>query len=342
MQFIRSSIPAVSAASPPAASLRSSPAQSKEDLELLHAADEEIGRRFPKMNSFVVTRQETILIERYYNGLDLHELHDLRSATKSILSILLGVASYRGELPPLDAPFASSLRQYAGRNLDPLWEQLTLQHLLTMTTGFCWKTGAKMGEAFIHRLHQSRSWIKYILHLPIEKHNIGTFQYCSVDSHLLSILLTEWTGLSAADYAEKYLFGPLGIQNYVWKASPEGHSMGHIGLHLTALDMAKLGLLCLQRGIWEGERLLAAEWLKRSMTPLSAEIPGYGRYGEHWWTAKVNGVPYAYAHGHGGQQINVIPSLDAVVVFTAASDLNRWKNPRPLLEKYIMPALKHS
>jgi len=337
-----SSNPTYSAAARAAGPHGPSHAQNEEAACLFSAADEEIVNRFPKMNSFIVIRQDAVLIERYYNGFNSNDLHDLRSATKSVLSLLLGIASYRGELPLLDEPIAEPLRKYAGRKLDPLWEQLTLRHLLTMTSGFYWKTGAKMGEAFIHRLHQSRNWTKYILHLPIEEHKIGTFQYCSVDSHLLSILLTEWTGLSAAEYAGKYLFGPLGIEDMSWTASPEGHSMGHIGLHLTTRDMAKIGMLCLQEGVWEGERLLAAEWLTQSMTPLAVESPGYGRYGYHWWTTKVNGVPYAYAHGHGGQQINVIPSLDAVVAFTAASGLDRWKNPRPLLEKFIMPALKHS
>ncbi|MNJ30443.1 serine hydrolase domain-containing protein [Paenibacillus bouchesdurhonensis] len=317
-------------------------AQSEEGLKLLRAADEEIIQQFPKMHSFAVVRQGQLLIERYYNEFNMTDLHDLRSATKSILSILFGIASYRGELPPLHEPILDTVRKYAVRNPGPLWEQLTLRHLLTMTSGFYWKTGAKMGEALIHRFHQSPSWTKYILHLPIEEHKIGTFQYCSVDSHLLSILLTEWTGLSAADYARQYLFDPLGIEESVWNASPEGHSTGHIGLHLTTRDMTKIGQLCLQGGAWEGEQILSADWLRESMAPLSAESPGYGRYGCHWWTTKTHGISYAYAHGHGGQQINVIPALDSVVIFTAASDINRWKNPRPLLEKFIIPALKNS
>lgn len=337
-----SSILASSDTSYAASTSRSSPVQIKETLELLHAADEEIIQQFPKMHSFIVARQGVLLTERYYNGFNMTDLHDLRSATKSILSVLFGIASYREELPPLIAPIWDTVRKYAVRNPGPHWEQLTLHHLLTMTSGFYWKTGAKMGEAFIHRFHQSPNWTKYILHLPVEEHKIGTFQYCSVDSHLLSILLTEWTGLSAADYARQYLFGPLGIEESVWNASPEGHSMGHIGLHLTARDMAKIGQLCLQGGMWGGERILPADWLRQSMTPHSAESPGYGRYGYHWWTAKAHGIPYAYAHGHGGQQINVIPALNSVVIFTAASDLNRWKNPRPLLEKFIIPALKNS
>ncbi|MNJ53405.1 6-aminohexanoate-dimer hydrolase [compost metagenome] len=241
----------------------------------------------------------------------------------------------------MDKPILEFVKKYAVQPPDPLWQQLTLRDLLAMTSGFHWKTGAKMGEAFIHRFHQSRSWAKYIVHLPIVKHKIGEFQYCSVDSHLLSILLTEWTGLSAADYAKQYLFEPLGIEQAAWNTSPDGHSTGHIGLHLTARDMAKIGVLCLQEGLWERRRILSADWLLQSMTPRSAECPGYGRYGYHWWTAKANGISYAYAHGHGGQQINVIPALDAVIVFTSESALNRWKNPKPLLEKYVIPALKH-
>ncbi|MNJ40878.1 6-aminohexanoate-dimer hydrolase [compost metagenome] len=337
-----SNINTLSAASTNVPALRSSPAQNNEKLKLLHAADEDIHQHYPKMHSFIVAQQGALLIERYYNGFDASKLHDLRSATKSILSILLGIANHHGQLPPLDEPILHYVQKFGSRPADPLWAQLTLRHLLAMTTGFHWKTGAKMGEAFIHRFHQSRSWTKYITQLSIEKHKIGTFQYCSVDSHLLSILLTEWTGLSASDYAGRYLFEPLGIEQTEWSTSPDGHSTGHIGLHLTARDMTKIGTLCLQDGVWEQQRILSADWLLQSMSPISEECAGYGRYGYHWWTAKVGGITYAYAHGHGGQQIIVIPPLDSVIVFTADSALNRWKNPRPLLEKYVIPALKHS
>ncbi|MEK5479823.1 serine hydrolase [Paenibacillus sp. FSL R5-0407] len=303
-------------------------------------ADKAICKSYPGIRSFLVAQEGTIRFENYYNGYHSLTLHDLRSATKSVISLLLGIAEAQGRLPGLDRPVWDSVKEHAPQRPDPKWAELTLRELLTMTTGLYWQTGPRLGERFIRRFHQSRRWADFILRLPVVPERRGTFQYCSAGSHLLSILLTKWTGFSALEYASRYLFRPLEISRVAWGSSPEGHSSGHIGLHMTARDMLKIGLLCLGKGTWEGRSLLSAHWLDESMAPHCTPFNNYGRYGFHWWSAESGGTQYSYAHGHGGQQIYVISELEAVVVFTSESRVNRFKNPKGLLEKFILPALQ--
>ncbi|RUT31622.1 class C beta-lactamase-related serine hydrolase [Paenibacillus zeisoli] len=310
------------------------------DPALLDAADQAIQRKYPRMHSFLIIRGGKLIYEKYYNGHHISSLHDLRSATKSFMSILIGIAMERGEMLGLDSSVWEQVSKYAPPRPDPLWSTITLRHLLTMTSGLYWETGSKLGERFIHRFHKSRSLARFILRLPVQEERLGVFQYRSTDSHMLSILLTEMTGFSAFSYAQTHLFGPLGIHHAGWSASAEGHTMGHIGLSLTSRDMGKFGQMCLNGGLWEGNRIVSEEWLKQSFTPQSDPYFGYGRYGYQWWSGAEDGVQFTYAHGHGGQQIILIPSLDAVVVFTADSTVSRWRNPRQLLKNYIIPAIR--
>jgi CubicO group peptidase (beta-lactamase class C family) len=291
------------------------------------------------MRSFLVACKGQLIWERYFGGHQALSLNNLRSATKSFTSTLVGIALHQGDLPGLDAPMLPLLKRYLPDNTAPLLEQVTLRHLLTMTAGFEWKTGKKLGEAYIHRFHRSRSWVRFILDLPVRQESFGTFQYRSTDSHLLSVLLSECTGVDAFTYARRYLFGPLGIEHVSWMSGPEGHTSGHVGLYLTSRDMLKFGMCCLDQGRWEGRQLIPSAWLTQSMSKQTDGYPAFGDYGYQWWTGKINGAEYACAHGHGGQQIYIIPALSAVVVFTADSKVSRWKQPRPLLEEYIIPAL---
>lgn len=308
----------------------------------LFAADNSIRAKYPKMRSMLVAQGGTLRFEKYYGDCGPSSFHDLRSATKSVVSILLGAAAAQKLLPGLDEPVWDSVREFAPNRPDPAWAELTLRELLTMTSGLYWQTGAKLGERFIGRLHRSRKWADFILRLPVVPEQRGKFIYCSPGSHLLSVLLTKWTGMSALEFASKHLFPVLGMSGCRWDSSPEGHSAGHIGLHLTSRDMLKLGLLCLRNGNWNGRALVCPEWLSRSMAPHCDPFHDYGRYGFHWWSANCRGLRYCYAHGHGGQQIHVIPELDAVVVFTAESKVKRFKNPKAILESIIIPGLQNT
>lgn len=320
------------------------PAAEPEELGLardpLDKVDSLIRNQYPKMRSFLFVHAGKLLYERYYGGHTAQSLNDLRSATKGFTSILIGIAVSRSELPDLDTPVTDVLSRYIPSRAHPLLGKVTLRHLLTMTSGFAWQTGKKLGEPLIHRFHRSRSWTSFALSLPIMEEQMGVFQYRSTDSHLLSVALTEACGKDAYAYGRANLFEPLGIDHAAWTPSPESHSMGHIGLYLTSRDMAKFGLCCLNGGRWEGHELIPEGWLSEALTSQAEGYPAFGDYGYQWWTGTLSGTPFALAHGHGGQQIYLLPKLDAVVVFTADSKVSRWRNPRILLERHLIGLLQ--
>lgn len=307
--------------------------------ELLEQAHETILKAYPKMHSMLVVRHGKLIFERYYANHHAGMLGDLRSATKSFVSLLTGIAIARGEISGTDLPVADTLRHYLSARSDPQLSRLTLHHLLTMTTGFSWITGNKLGEPLVRNMQRSRRWVPYILNLPVDPAKIGLFQYRSSDSHLLSVILSECTGLDAFSYAKEHLFGPLDITHAAWLPSPEGHSMGHIGLYLTSRDMAKLGICLLSGGSYGGRQVVPQDWLEASFQPHTDGYPAYGNYGYQFWNGRMSSQPYRLAHGHGGQQLWLLPELDAAVIFTAESAVNRWRNPRPLIEQHIIPAM---
>ncbi|MNV36460.1 hypothetical protein D3C71_1279370 [compost metagenome] len=115
--------------------------------------------------------------------------------------------------------------------------------------------------------------------------------------------------------------------------------MGHIGLYLNSRDMAKFGMCLLNKGVFAKQQIIPKHWLQEALTAQTTGYPAFGDYGYQFWVGTMSGQPYKLAHGHGGQQILLLPKLDTVVVFTAESKTNNWKNPRKLLEKYIIPTM---
>lgn len=306
----------------------------------LKQAHEAIMKEYPKMHSMLVVRHGKLIFERYYGNYHAGMLNDLRSATKSFMSMLTGIAISRGEMPGTDTCVSDTLRKYLPAAPAPQLAEITLAHLLTMTSGFRWITGSKLGEPLVRNLQRSRRWVSYILSLPVDAENIGSFQYRSSDSHLISVMLSESTGQDAFSYARQHLFGPLDITHAAWLPSPEGHSMGHIGLYLTSRDLAKISLCLLGGGCHGGRQIIPPDWLEAAFTAQTAGYPAYGDYGYQFWIGRMSGEIYRLAHGHGGQQIWLLPNLNAAVIFTAESAVSRWKNPRRLVEQYVIPAMK--
>lgn len=315
------------------------PEETATRLEGLEQAHDAIQKEYPKMHSMLIVRHGKLIYERYYGNHHAGTLNDLRSATKSFISTLTGIAIDRGDIPDIDVSVSKVLRKHIPYLHSPHLSKITLRHLLTMTSGFSWITGKKLGEPFVRNLHRSRRWGSFALSMNIIPEHIGQFQYRSIDSHLISMILSESTGLDAFTYAAEHLFSPLRMTHTAWLPSPEGHSMGHIGLYLNSRDMAKFGICLLNNGVFAKQQIIPKHWLQEALTAQTAGYPAFGDYGYQFWIGTMSGQPYQLAHGHGGQQIVLLPKLDAVVVFTAESKTNNWKNPRKLLEKYIIPTM---
>lgn len=338
---------------------------SKHKVESLNSAIQQLQIWFPKLRCLLLSCDGELLIEHYANGCNEQSLHDLRSATKSFIGALYGIMLDRQEiLPPSTAIFAcfKDILPRSRAN-DTLWHGLTPYHLLTMTSGFHWTTGPKLGERYIHAFHRSPSWARFALRLPIQADKLGQFQYRSIDSHLLSMLMTRCTGRTADEYAARFLFDPLQIHRFEWLRSPDGDTAGHIGLMLTGRDMLKFGEVMTHQGSWPmttnplsspvlseshaamtrrqtmaDTQILPYSWASESMADHTDGCPGFGTYGYQRWNDHLLSQSCSYALGHGGQIICSIPALRMTIAMASDPKVRRWRHPRQYFEQILIPA----
>lgn len=252
------------------------------------------------------------------------KLHTMQSVSKSFTSALVGIAIGRGELPSLDTKVMPLFDGFRLPDGDPRRADMTLEHVLTMTTGIKWdeSTVAYTDPAnSCANMEKSDDWIQYVLDQPMADAPGSKFVYNSGATELLSYLIRKATGKQAHEYAAEHLFAPLGITDTYWKTTPKGLADTEGGLYLTSRDLAKLGYLYLHDGVWEGKRLVPEGWVEASTGPKVDTRPGVERsrkYGYQWWV-----LPYgtagqsAYAAlGYGGQRLIVVPEHDLIAVFT--------------------------
>ncbi len=251
------------------------------------------------------------------------ELHTMQSVTKSVTSALIGIAVERGEIAGVDVPVLDFLEDYEVTNLDDWKSSMTLENLLTMRAGIEWDEDSvpytDPGNSCAG-MEESDDWIQFVAEQPMS-HQPGTvFNYNSGASQLLSLIIKKSTGKYVDEYAEEYLFGPLGIPSYFWKKTPKGFPDTEGGLYLTARNLAKFGYLYLTDGVWDGARILPEGWVRASVER-SVEDTGWGGvgYGYQWWLVPWGAGPTSYAYtclGYGGQRLLVVPEYNLIAVFT--------------------------
>lgn len=282
------------------------------DPERLARGVERVGE-LAGLRSLLVVRHGRIVAERSYAGSDLNQRpHDVKSASKSLLSALVGIALDRGELPGLDATVGELLPEYAA-GLPPEKRAITLEQLLAMSSGLASTSGEHYG-AWV----SSGDWTRAALARPLVGDAGDSFAYSTGSSHLVSAVLTEATGRTALDYAREHLAGPLGITIHSWQGSPEGYSFGGNSVRMTPRDLARLGQLYLQEGRWNGRQVVPADWVRRSTRRHAEGWPHrYGAYGYLWWLPPDDPWDSFAAIGYGGQFLYVVPELDMLLVTTA-------------------------
>ncbi len=257
-------------------------------------------------------------------------LHTMQSVSKSVTSALLGIAIARGELAGVDAPAAAFFYGYRVHTDDPRFAAMRLRDLLTMTSGIQWEEDALPYTDPANScaaMEASKDWVQYVLDQPIADSPGQRFVYSSGVTELLAQVLKKATGRHADEYAAVHLFGPLGIRSFHWKHSPTGHPDTEGGLYLEPRDLAKLGLLYMKDGVWDGTRLLPEGWVASSTKAAVVADPKTGfEYGFQWWVVPTtSGRPPVFAAwGIGGQYLLVVPSLDLMTVFTG---WNIWDKP---------------
>ena len=289
-----------------------------------------------RIDSVTVIRNGYVVLDAYFHPFKKGLKHDIMSNTKSIMSALIGIAVDRGEIKSVAQPVLGFFPDKTVANVDAHKRAMTLKHLLTMTAGFDCKDNYRHGWDGLKEMQKSPDWAQNVLDLPMAQAPGTGFVYCNGVSFLLSAILQKATGMTALDYAKKRLFGPLGITDVIWPETPRGVSVGYGGILLTPHDMAKFGLLYLNKGKWDGRQIVAEAWVKAS-TRWHVDATLFGHYGYQWWN---DGTGYYVGVGYRGQFIFVVPDKNLVAVFTGDLEGMTFNAPSNLLIKFVLPAVQ--
>jgi CubicO group peptidase (beta-lactamase class C family) len=261
-------------------------------------------------------------------------LHDLRSASKSVIGLLYGIALAAGKAPPPDAKLYAQFPEYADLAAQPGRDRLTIEHALTMTLGIEWdELTIPYGDPrnSENAMVDAPDRYRYILQRPIIREPGVKWVYCGGATALLGRLIAKGTGEKLLDYARRVLFEPLGFGPSEWTLDSHGEPHAASGLRLLPRDTLKIGQLVLAHGAWNGRQIVPAEWVTRATTQM-VPIEGRGGYGYQWYTGTANpGTAqtwyWASGIGWGGQRLFVAPRLDLVVA------MNAGNYPLPVMEQ---------
>lgn len=291
----------------------------------------------PRLRSLLIARHGELFLEEYFAGTRPEDLANIKSASKSVISALVGIAIAEGELEGVDQPVLPFFKQYLGEDADPQKREITIGHLLSMQSGLRSTSSGRYGEWV-----SSSNWIQYAITQPMVDEPGGRMQYSTGSSHLLSAILTEATGQSTLEYMREKLAEPLSIELRPWTQDPQGIFLGGNNMHMRPREMLRFGELYRKGGRWEGQQLLPVEWIETSWTPRTRSRYSGHRYGYGWWFREMRGHRVHFAWGHGGQFIFVVPSLELTVVATSAADTGRGGGHldavHDLVAQWIIPA----
>lgn len=283
-----------------------------------------------KIEAFILNNGADRIFEYLKNKKALEKPTKVYSITKTIVSILIGILVDKGMIKDIHIPIYHYFPELLQNN-DKRKKEISIYHLLTMTSGF--DTG---------NFQVSNHWIDFILNQPLIANPGSTFQYNSGDSHLLSSIITKVSGLPTAVFAENYLFKPLGIKKYLWVKDPQGVHGGGFSMSMNTEDMIKIGLLLLQNGKFGTKQVVSTEWVTQSQTPNkytnSSEKGKYG-YGYQMWTytstVPKNSIDYYYANGIFGQYIFVVSKLNLVAAVKSHLSGENQSLPRKYFEEFL-------
>jgi CubicO group peptidase (beta-lactamase class C family) len=313
----------------------SSPEDQGLDPDKLEKMVEEIELRRVHIDHVTIVRHGYQVLEASFGEYQPTEPHLIYSCTKSVVSALIGIAIDQGYLKGVDVSLASLFPDRQIQNLDALKQDMTLEDMLMMSSGFDCQDSYLYNWRGLYEMMETDDWTQHVLDLPMA-HQPGTyFEYCNGVSFLLSAVIQEATGMQTAAFAEENLFGPLGIFDYFWDQDPDGVTIGFSELYLRPADMARIGYLYLHGGLWGDRQVIPGDWVTASTTTHIAATLQDG-YGYQWW---INDDGYYMALGHRGQFIFVFPEDDMIVVFLSDPEIGNYDLPEYFLNRYIIPAL---
>jgi len=309
----------------------SGPEEQGIDSETLLEAFRNIQPSQDDFHSLLIIRNGYLITEAYWAPYHRSTTHNVKSATKSIMSALTGIALRKKYLNNLQQTVKEFFPEYVD---EPQKKDISLRNLLTMTAGIDWREAAGPSPFDLE------NWKK----LPMKDAPGKRFEYNTMLPQMMSAIITKSSGMSTKDFADKFLFQPLGINNYQWAKTDNGYYHGGSDVFLTPLDMAKFGYLYLNNGLWKGRQIISEKWAKESTTkkisaPSDLRWAAGLDYGFWWWVPAKSYM----AWGFGGQYIIVRPDLNLVIVVTGngRDGANNYKSfMETFLENYIFRAIR--
>ncbi|MBM4159669.1 MAG: serine hydrolase [Ignavibacteria bacterium] len=309
------------------------------------------------IHSFLVVKDNKLVVEEYFaangkkhgrfiTGLFREKVHHLASTTKSVTSTLVGIAIDQGFIRDVEDPIYQYLPAYSSLFSEDK-KRIRICDMLTMTPGFEWRQfGVSDDRNDGMRMWNTDDVIGYVLQKPLEAKPGEKFNYTNGVPTVTGAIIKNAVGMEVGKFAEKYLFQPLGISEYVWTSYPDGSIETDGGLALRSRDLAKIGQLFLNKGLWNGKRIVSEQWVRESTKERLKFGNLFSRwgYGYHWMETvtrvRNREVRSYFVPGDGNQILAVFPDLGMVIVFTAG---NYGKDPKPIyysvFEEFILPAV---
>lgn len=328
--------------------------------EILNNLDKFI-RQNPQTNihSILIIKDDRLVFEKYFSGKDedwgddlgtvvfeQNTRHDMRSISKSVTSALVGIAISEGVISNTHANALTLFPEYS-EQMSPDKSKLTLHHILTMTSGLDWfepSDYTNQGNDEI-RMDASKDPVAFTLGRSFSNLPGEIFQYNGGLPTLLGYILEKGYGKNGVEIAREKLFTPLGIKEFDWHSNSSGLLAYASGLRLTPRDIAKIGSLYLNDGMWRGQRILQSDWVEASTKPHTTTDWTAG-YGYQWWIPRFASDDKSFwvpaGIGNGGQRMFVVKPLNLIFIMTAGnynmSESSMALAPMDIMTNYIFPA----
>jgi len=299
------------------------------------------------VHSVLLYQRGQLVMEEYFYGYSIGRPHQLRSATKSVVSVLAGIAVDAGAIPGVGAHVLPSMNYTSYANPDPRKSTMTLANFLSMSSGLDCNDHSSTSPGRETVLDDAPDWVKATLDLPMINNPGSSGLYCSGGVAVVGRMVENATHLYLPDFAQARLFGPLGIvrTDWIWDYTLTNADKQYSQIYLRPRDMLKLGILFLDGGRWQGRRVISADWVRASLSEQSrVDDTAYGYFWWHpWLNVEMPGgaqhVELNAAQGNGGQKIYVVPQYDLVAVFTGGDYNSAGSPPNKIMATIILPAL---
>lgn len=298
--------------------------------------------KFPNMHSVLILKDNKLIFEEYFYEFNEETLQEIRSATKSFYSALVGIAIDKKMIKSKNEPVMDFFPEYNLKNPSPEKYKITIENLLTNQSGLDCEDDDPNSAGNENKMYGKPDWVKFVLDVPMLDTPGRKARYCSGGVMALGKIVEKASNQSLYAFSNKYLFGPMGVTKYNWEFQPDASHQDSYGqLYIRPRDMAKFGLLYLNEGRWNGTQIISGEWIRASMEQ-HAILRNAG-YGYLWWRPwytidgkKQTGIA---AKGNGGQRIYIRPDLHLVVVITGGV-FNSESSADELIAHYILPSFK--